>query len=133
MNPTTFSTLACPEWPIETVIAKAAEFGYDGLEWRGGEQGHVRPTLPADKKAALRQRSADAGLFALAVTAYTSFVSEDPNERQANVDELRRYADLAAELGARYVRAFVGELSGGSAGIGLVGNVDSAQLPNVRL
>jgi len=109
-NPITFSTLACPEWPIETVIAKAAEFGYNGLEWRGGAQGHVQPSMPSSHKAALRRLSADAGLFALAVTAYTSFVSEDPNERQANVDELRRYADLAAELGARYVRAFVGEL-----------------------
>lgn len=118
-NPITFSTLACPEWPIETVIAKAAEFGYNGLEWRGGAQGHVQPSMPSSHKAALRRLSADAGLFALAVTAYTSFVSEDPNERQANVDELRRYADLAAELGARYVRAFVGELPPG---------VDSARM-----
>jgi len=118
-NPITFSTLACPEWPIETVIAKAAEFGYNGLEWRGGAQGHVQPSMSPAGKGALRRLSADAGLFALAVTAYTSFVSEDPNERQANVDELRRYADLAAELGARYVRAFVGELPPG---------VDSARM-----
>lgn len=109
----TFSTLACPQWSVETVIANAARFGYDGLEWRGGPQGHLQPTASRAERAALRQASADAGLFALAITAYTSFVSDDPAERQANVDELRRYADLAADVGARYVRAFLGGLPKG--------------------
>ncbi|HEX6268687.1 MAG TPA: sugar phosphate isomerase/epimerase family protein [Anaerolineales bacterium] len=114
MNPVAFSTLACPNWQIETVIAKATGYGYDGIEWRGGSQGHVQPDMPAGRKALLRQRSSDAGLMSLAVTAYTSFVSNSAEERQANVDELRRYADLAAELGANYVRAFLGELPKGT-------------------
>jgi sugar phosphate isomerase/epimerase len=110
MNPITFSTLACPQWPIETVISKATEFGYDGIEWRGGSEGHVQPDMPASKKTLLRQGCSDAGLKSLAVTAYTSFVSYSARERQANVDELRRYADIAAELDAKYVRTFLGEL-----------------------
>src|ERR1051325_2033459 len=110
MNPITFSTLACPDWQIETVIARAAEFGYDGIEWRGGPQGHVHPAMDSAKKAYLRQGCSNAGLFSLAVTAYTSFVSDSAEERQSNVDELRRYADLAAELDASYVRTFLGEL-----------------------
>lgn len=114
MNSVTFSTLACPNWSIKTVVDKAAEFGYDGIEWRGGPQGHVNPAMPAPQKAALRQMSLDAGLMALAVTAYTSFVSNSAEERETNVDELRRYSDLAAELGAHYVRAFLGELPSGA-------------------
>ena len=114
MNTITFSTLACPAWGIETVIAKATEYGYDGIEWRGGSQGHVQPDMPAAKKALLQQRCSDAGLTSIAVTAYTSFISVSAEERQANVDELRRYSDLAAELGASYVRAFLGELSRGT-------------------
>ena len=114
MNPITFSTLACPLWQINTVIAKATEYGYDGVEWRGGSQGHVQPDMPAAKKRLLRQRCSDAGLWSLAVTAYTSFVSNSAEERQANLDELRRYADLAAELGANYVRTFLGELPKGT-------------------
>ena len=108
MNPVTFSTLACPDWDIEKIIAKATEFGYDGIEWRGGAQGHVKPDMPSAQKTTLRKMFTDAGLTAIAVTAYTSFVSEE--ERISNVDELRRYADLAAELSASYVRAFLGEL-----------------------
>ena len=114
MNLITFSTLACPNWQIEKVIAKASEFGYDGIEWRGGPHGHVQPEMPAAKKALLRQRCSDTGLMSLAVTAYTSFVSNSVEERQANVDELRRYSDLAAELGANYVRTFLGEVPKGT-------------------
>src|SRR5687768_9029652 len=110
MNPIAFSTLACPSWSINTIITKALEFGYEGIEWRGGPQGHVQPTMPAREKAALRKMSGDAGLMALAITTYTSFVSPLAEERQSNVDELRRYADLAAEVEAVYVRAFLGEL-----------------------
>jgi len=110
MNPITFSTLACPNWTVQAVITRASEFGYDGIEWRGGPQGHIQPSTTAEQKANLRKMSADAGLMLLAVTAYTSFVSDNPEERQSNVDEVRRYADLSAELGARYVRVFLGEL-----------------------
>jgi sugar phosphate isomerase/epimerase len=114
MSLVTFSTLACPSWSMEKVIAKASEFGYDGVEWRGGAQGHIQPSAPAVQKAALRQICSDAGLMVLAVTTYTSFVSDLAEERQANKDELRRYSDLAAELGAHYVRAFLGELPTGT-------------------
>ncbi len=114
MTPITFSTLACPHWQIETIIAKATEYGYDGIEWRGGSQGHVHPDMPVAKKAFLRQKCSNAGLISLAVTAYTSFVSDFAEQRQANVNELRRYTDLAAELGAKYVRAFLGELPKGT-------------------
>jgi sugar phosphate isomerase/epimerase len=114
MNPVTFSTLACPSWTIQTVIANASAFGYDGIEWRGGPQGHIQPTAPTEQKTSLRQMCSDAGLMVLAVTAYTSFVSSSAEERQANIDDLRRYADLAAELGANYVRTFLGELPEGT-------------------
>ena len=113
-NRIAFSTLACPEHPPENIVAMAAGFGYDAIEWRGGPQGHVQPALPGPERTALRRRLADAGVASLAVTAYTSFVSADAAVRQANVDELRRYLDLAADLGARYVRAFLGELPPGA-------------------
>jgi sugar phosphate isomerase/epimerase len=115
MNLLAFSTLACPDWSIETILKKAVAFGYEGIEWRGGPDGHIRPGMPAEDKANLRQISGDAGLAALAITTYTSFVSPLAEERMSNVDELRRYSDLAAELGAPFVRAFLGELPAGTA------------------
>jgi sugar phosphate isomerase/epimerase len=104
MNPVSFSTLACPSWSIERIIVKASEFSYDG---------NVQPRMPRAKKAVLQKMSMDTGLIAIAVTAYTSFVSLLAEERQSNIDELRRYVDLAAELDAPYVRTFLGELPEG--------------------
>jgi len=112
-NPVTFSTLACPEWTVDTVIARAAAFGYDGLEWRGGDQGHVSPAWTAAERQSLRRRVEQAGLASMAVTAYSRFVSPDPAERAAQLDHLRRHLDLAADLGARYVRTFIGNLPPG--------------------
>ena len=114
MNPIAFSTLACPHWQAETVISKATEFGYDGIEWRGGPQGHVQPDMHLAQKAILQKRLMDTGLITVAVTAYTSFVSSVAKERQSNVDELKRYTDLAAELDATYVRTFLGEMPEGT-------------------
>lgn len=114
MNLITFSTLACPDWPIELVITRAKEFGYGGIEWRGGPQGHLQPNLPPAKISAVREQCSESGLISLAVTAYTGFVSSSAKERQSNVDELRRYADLAAALNAKYVRTFLGELPEGT-------------------
>lgn len=108
-NPLAFSTLACPEWPPELVIDKAAAFGYDALEWRGGDAGHVPPALPAQRLADLRRQQDSAGLQALAVTAYTSFVSDSESERQAALDHLREHCDIAAVMGAEFVRAFLNE------------------------
>jgi len=113
MNPIGFSTLACPAWTIETIITRAAEYGYEGIEWRGGPQGHDQPKMPPAKMAGLQQMSMDTGISAIAVTAYTTFVSELEEERRWNVEELKRYVDLAAELDAPYVRTFIGELPAG--------------------
>ena len=110
MNILAFSTLACPDWSMQTILEKAVEFGYEGIEWRGGPQGHVQPGMPAWKKEDLRKMSDDAKLAAVAITTYTSFVSPLAEDRKSNVDKLRRYSDLAAELGAPFVRVFLGEL-----------------------
>jgi sugar phosphate isomerase/epimerase len=115
INPLAFSTLACGEWSAEAVIASAAEFGYDGLEWRGGGQGHVSPNMAPAERQQLRRRVADAGLTSLAVTAYSRFTSPDPAERATQLDELRQHLDLAADLGAQFVRTFVGQLPPGRA------------------
>jgi sugar phosphate isomerase/epimerase len=126
MNPLAFSTLACPEWPAALVVDRAAAYGYDGIEWRGGPEGHVPPDLPAGECRALRRRVAEAGLFSLALTAYTAFTSPEAAERAANVAGLRRSLDQAAELGAQHVRVFLGELPlGRTAASAYPGIIDS--------
>jgi sugar phosphate isomerase/epimerase len=112
-NPLAFSTLGCPEWTIEAVVAKAAQFGYDGIEWRGGPEGHLSPALSPQQRIELNSRMRDADIASLAISTYTSFVSDDRAARQTNLDDLRRYVDLAADLACDFVRVFLGELEPG--------------------
>ena len=112
-NDIAFSTLGCPEWSVETAIDRAAAYGFQAIDWRGGPQGHVQPSLPAADRARVRQQMAGKGVSALSVSAYTSFVSKDAAENQASVEDLKRHLDLAADIGAHYVRVFLGELRPG--------------------
>jgi sugar phosphate isomerase/epimerase len=109
-----FSTLACPEWSADEVIRRAAAMGYAGIEWRGGPDGHVRMDWPGPRRGAIRRAMAYEGVEALAVTSYTDFIGGDAGVRSQSVDHLRRHLELAADLGARYVRAFVGIADDGS-------------------
>ena len=90
-----FSTLACPEWDVATIVDRAAALGYDAIEWRGGPDGHVRTTWSQGERRALRERMRDANLTALAVTAYGPDVIAE--------------VELAADLAAPFVRAFLTE------------------------
>lgn len=107
-RPIVFSTLACPQWTREQVVANATAFGYDGIEWRGGPHGHVQPGLSQTERAALKRRCLDGGVRSVALTAYTTLVADDPAERRGSVEQLRRYCELAADLDARLVRVFLG-------------------------
>jgi sugar phosphate isomerase/epimerase len=116
-----FSTLGCPEWSPEQVVRRAARYGYDAIEWRGGPDGHVRVDRPADRPAALRRLMDDHGLVALAVTAYSSFAGPPERRETEGVDQLRRHIDLAADLGAGTVRAFLGEIEDDTAPADVLG------------
>src|SRR5258708_40093816 len=41
-----FSTLGCPAWNIETVAEAVVRYGYDVVEWRGGDGSIVSPETP---------------------------------------------------------------------------------------
>ncbi|HUQ79080.1 MAG TPA: sugar phosphate isomerase/epimerase family protein [Patescibacteria group bacterium] len=103
-----FSTLACPEWDAETVIRRAADMGYRGVEWRGGPDGTVDVAWSAIRRAAVRSAMSEAGIAAVAVTAYSELISGDLAIRSRSVDALVRHAELARDLGAPAVRVFLG-------------------------
>jgi sugar phosphate isomerase/epimerase len=106
-----FSTLACPEWDVATIVDRAAAMGYDAIEWRGGPDGHVRTSWSLAQRRELRERMADSNVTALAVTGYGPDVIAE--------------VELAADLGAPFVRAFLTEPVDGSIAA-LAASVDRA-------
>ena len=104
-----FSTLACPEWDASTVVWHAATGGWDGIEWRGGPDGTVRTDWTADQRSALRQAVEVAGLRSIAVTTYSNVISGDPGVVRSSIADAVAHAELARDLGAPAIRAFLGE------------------------
>lgn len=108
-----FSSLACMEWPLEKVATEAGEFGYDGVELRGKEYRHLDPAMDPDQRRKVRDLFAASGLEIPCVTAYTRLTMADPEERKKSVETLKEQVQLAADLGARFVRTFGGPIPAG--------------------
>ncbi len=107
-----FSTLATPGWAAERVVFAARDWGFDGIEWRGGPDGTVRTAWPPARRREIRDRVRDAGLRSIAVTAYTDFVAADPSTVRRSIDAALAHVELARDLAAPTVRVFVGERLG---------------------
>src|SRR5919198_4116353 len=107
--PISFSTLGCPKWPWTRVLEQAAAMGYAAIELRGleGEMDLTkRPEFSSTRVAdsvkdlqALDLRISDLG-------ASARMHELDAQVRAAQLDEGRRFIDLAHRLGSPYVRVF---------------------------
>jgi sugar phosphate isomerase/epimerase len=118
-----FSTLACPEWTPEVIIARGAALGYDGIEWRGGSDGHVSTTWPTERRRQFRENVDRAGLSSLAITSYAEFTSGVASVRDHNAAQQLDPLQLAADVGAPFVRTFLGSNRDGTTEEDLVDRV----------
>jgi sugar phosphate isomerase/epimerase len=109
-----FGTLGCPDWTIDEVVAKAADYGYEGVELRGVLGEHIAPDEKPAEKTRIRGLFEAAGVEIAAINAYTRFASADEAERAGQVKELLAFIDLAAELGSPVVRTFGGAIPDGN-------------------
>lgn len=99
-------TLGCPTWDLQTIVRRAAEYGYDGIDFRGigGEIDVTKlPAFTTDVAATLRLLS-DHGLVVSGISSSLSVC--DPDKRAANLDEAKRTIDAALAVGAQHVRVF---------------------------
>lgn len=108
-----FSTLGCPDWTLAEIIDRAIEYGYDGVELRGLREEIYLPRAAdfvGGHRHESRRRFEDAGLDIVCLGS-TAFLSRfEAKARQAALDEVRDYVDLAADLGAPFVRVFAGRV-----------------------
>lgn len=125
-------TMKLPDW-----FAFAAELGLDGADL---SVVHLLSTDTAYLHS-LRDQAADLGIGIVMVVTYADFTHPDATERARQVDVLRRYIDVTAELGAPYARVTAGQAHPGverAAGIewavtGLTSCLDYAAQAGVTL
>src|SRR5687768_11102307 len=107
--PLSFSTLGCPKWPWERILEQAAQMGYGGIELRGIQMQMDLPKRPEFTGTRLAQSLKDLEALDLKITdlgASARMHEADATVRAAQLDEGRRFVDLAHQLRAPYVRVF---------------------------
>jgi len=104
-----FSTLACPDWSLLQVVTAAATLGYQGVELRllaGEVDLLVCPEFSPARQAETRQLLREHNVEICGLASSVRFDHDSATERARQLDIGRRYLDLAAELGAGFVRIF---------------------------
>ena len=105
-----FSTLGCPDWSFETILNFAVENGYGGVELRGIKRQLDLTTCPEfnSKENILATRTLLAGkkIKLVDLGASAGMHHADPTERKKNLDEAKRFIQLAEQLNCPYTRVF---------------------------
>jgi sugar phosphate isomerase/epimerase len=104
-----FSTLACPDWPLERVLDRCRSYGYDGVEIRqiGGQTDLLQvAALHPSQHSALRRTLAEGNVAVCGLASSVRFDYPEAAAREAQLDIGRAYVELAAAVGARFVRVF---------------------------
>jgi sugar phosphate isomerase/epimerase len=105
-----FSTLGCPDWNFQQIVNFAVQHGYKGLELRGIQRQldlvkcnefnspeNISTTLKLMKEKGLK--FVDLGSSA-------NLHLPEGAEREKNLDEGRRFIDLAQKINCPYIRVF---------------------------
>lgn len=110
-----FSTLGCPDWDLKTIVARAKEFGYDGVEIRGILREYDLTKVPELTEGVEETRGLfeSHGISVACISASSRFSSADPDERMANLLSAKAHMDIARSLKAPYVRVFGGGIPDG--------------------
>jgi sugar phosphate isomerase/epimerase len=108
-----FSTIGCPNYDIDQVIAMAKDHGYCGVEirfLRGTVDLPSLEELSPRRIAATRRRFDDAGVQVNGIDTSVRMASLDRAVREQQLASARTNLAIAEGLGARYLRVFGGPI-----------------------
>lgn len=105
-----FSTLGCPDWSFQQITDFAVQHRYAGIELRGIQRQLDLPRCPEfsnaqNRKTALRMME-DKGLVFVNLGSSATLHFPAGAERNKNLDDGKRFIDLAQDIRCPYVRVF---------------------------
>lgn len=106
----TYTSLACPGWTIEEAVRAAKGYGYAAIEWRLADGAIIEPDVSADRRRRLREVPAAHGIEVACLDSSCRVVQREPKERAATIEAGQRMLDVAADIGAPFLRVFGGEV-----------------------
>ena len=109
-----FSTLGCPDWSFDKIIDFARDNQYSGIEVRGILRQMDLTLVPEFSnseaiKATLKKMN-DRGLKFVDLGSSCALHFPKGEERTKNLDEGKRFIDLAAKLNCPYIRVFPNQI-----------------------
>jgi sugar phosphate isomerase/epimerase len=113
--PIGFSTLGCPAWDWLKILDFAKQNNFSAVELRGLQGSMDLPTRPEFSPENIGKSKKDIashGLHIACVSSSAQMHDSDPQKHQQQLADARRFIDLAAALGAPYVRVFGNNISG---------------------
>jgi len=108
-----FSTLGCPNWNLQTIIKFAAENDYQGVEIRTIQKEldlTKCPDFSSTNINVTKRMFAESNLIITDLGSSSTMHFTDKVIRQKNIDEGKRFIDLAEKLDCPYVRVFPNNL-----------------------
>ena len=109
-----FSTLGCPKWSFAQIVQCAVENGYQGIEIRGLQGQLDLPKCPdfstPERIAAARRLVEAYKLRIVNLGASTQLHHADPVKRKTQLDDAKRFIELAGQLDCPYIRVFPDDL-----------------------
>ncbi|HET9825211.1 MAG TPA: sugar phosphate isomerase/epimerase family protein [Chitinophagaceae bacterium] len=105
-----FSTLGCPDWDFKKITDFAVQNGYAGIEIRGllreMDLTKCKEFITAADRSATMSIMKEKDLRFVDLGSSSNMHVADATERKKNLDEGRRFIDLAQQINCPYVRVF---------------------------
>ncbi|MBE3560294.1 MAG: sugar phosphate isomerase/epimerase [Ktedonobacteraceae bacterium] len=103
-----FSTLACPQWSLEQIVEHARQYGYNGIELRLLDGEVLDPVKDAGKIRHAVTYCREHGLEVCALDTSCRFNISNVQERTRQIEDARRWIELAQEVQVSVLRTFGG-------------------------
>lgn len=116
-----FSTLGCPNWSMEQVVAAARQYGYEGLELRLLDGEVIAPDLDQTTRNHVKQLCRAAGLPIICVDTSLKVAQPNAEAQQAQIRDGLAMLELAAAWESPLIRVFGGAPEGANEDAALAG------------
>src|SRR5687768_4066619 len=117
-----FSTIGCPKWDFETLVLRAKEYGYDGVEIRGflNESVLTAANVFLSDPAKVRRTFADGGLSICCLASSIAYAQDKKRDAQLAGD-LKLFIETARAIDCPMVKIFDAQVLAGKSrsGVGI--------------
>lgn len=92
------------DWDVPTIIKNCEATGFEAVELRTTHRHGVEPTLTKAQREEVRKRFADSKVRLLSLGSVCEFHAPDQAVVRKNIDECKRFIELAHDIGALGVK-----------------------------